>query len=164
MPRSCCTRRAPSTTATVGQLLEVDQYDAASLQRHALGACRFKGVPDLVRVTYDEVVARVLADGLPAPVQTSGPANALLVGAILAALLLAGVVVVSWRVMRERSGSFTAGDPSVTHYVVARRRPPAWTRDSVDVSRSTTARRPTGLRPHRPTTACRPPGSSRSPS
>lgn len=46
--------------ATGGQLLGVDPHEFASFCRHALGAARFVGVPEVVRARFDELVARAL--------------------------------------------------------------------------------------------------------
>ncbi len=58
--------------ATAGQLLGVDAYECASLQRHALGAAWFRGVPEAVRAVFDMQVERVKRDGLPAAPKRSG--------------------------------------------------------------------------------------------
>ena len=51
--------------ATAGQLLGVDAYECASLQRHALGAAWFRGVPEAVQAVFDTQVERVKRDGVP---------------------------------------------------------------------------------------------------
>jgi hypothetical protein len=83
--------------AASGQLLEIDQHDAASLQRHALGACRFAGVPELVRTTFDEQVVRVVMHGVPAPTRPRRRRKPLLIGAIVTIALLAGLL--TWCVL-----------------------------------------------------------------
>ncbi len=71
--------------ATSGQLLGVDAYECASLQRHALGAAWFRGVPEAVRAVFDTQVERVKRDGVPAaptqPVRDRRGLRALLSGA-----------------------------------------------------------------------------------
>lgn len=116
--------------AAVGQLLGVDRHDAASLQRHALGACRFTGVPEVVRATFDEQVARVIAQGVPAATRPRVRRTPILIATLAVGALVAGLV--TWRVARD-DATFTAADPTVTHYV-ALAATTGWRRDSVDVA------------------------------
>ena len=96
--------------AAAGQLLGVDAYECASLQRHALGAASFRGVPEAVQAIFDTQVDRVTRDGLPAASKRQARGRRGVLG-VTAAVLAALVATIAWHA--HDTGTATAARRTV---------------------------------------------------